>query len=136
MDLENEFFDSKNISYILQFIDRARFVGSSLSNLGNNVSEEIHEIKCKYRHDNKKCENYGIKFKIWDCFLRYTNFKDDLIECKCLCYNESLMKNWRNHFLIDKNFVTATIISLFYCCKKVLILMNIWMIGKNSMKHH
>ena len=93
MDLENEFFDSKNISYILQFIDRARFVGSSLSNLGNNVSEEIHEIKCKYRHDNKKCENYGIKFKIWDCFLRYTNFKDDLIECKCLCYNESLMKN-------------------------------------------
>ena len=28
------------------------------------------------------------------------------------------------------------IISLFYCCKKVFILMNIWMIGENSMKHH
>ena len=25
-------------------------------------------------------------------------------------------------------------ISLFYCCKKVFSLMNIWMIGKNSMK--
>ena len=31
----------KNISYILQFIGRARFVGSSLSNLGNNISEFI-----------------------------------------------------------------------------------------------
>ena len=29
-----------------------------------------------------------------------------------------------------------TIISLFYCCEKGFILMNIWMIGKNSMKHH
>ena len=37
----------KNISYILQFIGRARFVGSSLSNLGNNISEEIHKIKRK-----------------------------------------------------------------------------------------
>ena len=25
-------------------------------------------------------------------------------------------------------------ISLFYCCKKVFILINLWMIGKNSMK--
>ena len=24
----------------------------------------------------------------------------------------------------------------FYCWEKVFILMNIWMIGKNSMKHH
>ena len=27
-----------------------------------------------------------------------------------------------------------TIISLFYCCEKVFILMNIWRIGKTSMK--
>ena len=27
-------------------------------------------------------------------------------------------------------------IKLFYCCEKVFILMDIWMIGKNSMKHH
>ena len=27
-------------------------------------------------------------------------------------------------------------IILFYFCEKVFILMNIWMIGKNSMKHH
>ena len=29
-----------------------------------------------------------------------------------------------------------TIISLFYCCKKVFILMSIWLIGKNSIGHH
>ena len=27
-------------------------------------------------------------------------------------------------------------ISLFYYCEKVCILMNMWMIGNNSMKHH
>ena len=27
-------------------------------------------------------------------------------------------------------------ISLFYCYEEVFTLMNIWMIGKNSMKHH
>ena len=27
-------------------------------------------------------------------------------------------------------------ISLFYCCEKVFILMNTWMIAENSMKRH
>ena len=27
-------------------------------------------------------------------------------------------------------------ISLFYYCKKVFFLMNIWIVGKNSMKHY
>ena len=54
---------SKNISYILQFIDSASFMASSLSNLVNNLSEEIHRIKCKYGHDDKKCEICGIKYK-------------------------------------------------------------------------
>ena len=51
---------TKNISYILQFIDSARFMASSLSNLVNNLSEGIHKIKCKYRHDDKKCETCRI----------------------------------------------------------------------------
>ena len=38
---------TKNISSILQFINSARFMASSLSNLANNLSEEIHRIKCK-----------------------------------------------------------------------------------------
>ena len=36
---------TQNICYILQFIDRARFMTSSLSNLVHNLSEEIHRIK-------------------------------------------------------------------------------------------
>ena len=73
---------TKNMSYILQFIDSARFMASSLSNLVNNLSEGIHRIKCKFEHDDKKCETCGIKYKYCDCFLEYTNFKDDLIEYK------------------------------------------------------
>ena len=60
---------TKNISYILQFIDSARFVASSLSNLVNNLSEGIRKIKCKYRQDDKKCETCRIKYKNCECFL-------------------------------------------------------------------
>ena len=55
-------------------------MASSLSNLVNNRSDEIHRIKCKYKLDDKKCETCGIKYKYYDCFLEYTNFKDNLIE--------------------------------------------------------
>ena len=34
----------------------ARFKGSPLSNLVNNLSEGIHKIKCKYGHDHKKLQ--------------------------------------------------------------------------------
>ena len=47
---------TKNISYILQFIDGVRVMVSSLLNLVNNRSERIHRIKCKYRHDEKNFE--------------------------------------------------------------------------------
>ena len=51
----------KEIAYILQFIDSARFMVSSLSNLVNNLSEKIHRIKYKYAHNDKKCEICKIK---------------------------------------------------------------------------
>ena len=88
---------TKNISYILQFVDSARLMGSSLSNLVKNLSKGIHRIKYKYGHDDKKCETYGIKYKYCDCFLEYTNFKDDLIEYKCLCCNINYQ-----HKLVEK----------------------------------
>ena len=31
----------------------------------------------------KRCETCGIKYKYCDCFMEYTNFKDDLTEYKC-----------------------------------------------------
>ena len=89
-------------------------MASSSSNLVNNLSEGLHRIKCKLGHDNKTCETCGIKYKYCDCFLEYTYFKDDLIECQ---------------IKLDKKL--KEIISLFYCWEKVFILMNIWMIGKN-----
>ena len=81
----------------------------------------------------------GIKYKYFDCFLEYKNFKDDVIGYKCLCCN----KNYQNKFheklkerhLINSNFITKTIISFFYCSEKVFSLMNIWIIGKNSVNH-
>ena len=62
-------------------------MASSLSNLVNNLSEGIHRIKCKFGHDHKNCQTCGTKYKYCDCFLEYTNFKDDLIEYKYLCCN-------------------------------------------------
>ena len=60
----------KNISYVLQFIDSAKFMVSSLSNLGNNRSEGILGIKCKYEHDDKKMWNLYC-----DCFLELQTLK-------------------------------------------------------------
>ena len=58
-----------NISYIPQFIDSSRFMASSLSTLANNLSEGIHKIKCKYWHNDKKCEICRIKYQVFDCSL-------------------------------------------------------------------
>ena len=44
-------------------------MASSLSNLVNNLSGGIHRIKCKFGHDDRKCETRGIKYKYWDCLL-------------------------------------------------------------------
>ena len=52
---------SKNGFYILKFIESTRFMASSLSNVVNNLSEEIHRIKCKYGHDDKSKLNISIE---------------------------------------------------------------------------
>ena len=85
---------TKNISYILQFIDSARFMANLLSNLVNNLSEGIHRIKCKLGHDDKKCETCTIKYKYCDYFLEYIYFKDDLIEYKCLYCDKSYQRKF------------------------------------------
>ena len=60
---------TKNVSYILEFINSARFMASSLSHLVHNLSEGIHKIECKYGHDDKKCETFRIKYKYCGFFL-------------------------------------------------------------------
>ena len=49
---------TNNISYILKFIDSARFMASSLSSL----IKCLIIVKCKYGHDNKKCETCKIRY--------------------------------------------------------------------------
>ena len=65
------------IYYILKFIDTAKFMASSLSNIFSNLSEGTHRIECKYGHDDKKIETCGTKYKYSNCFLKYMNFKND-----------------------------------------------------------
>ena len=45
---------------------------SSLLNLVYNLSEEIMKL---YWQDDKKCEDYGIKYKYYDCYLEYRNLR-------------------------------------------------------------
>ena len=52
------------VAYKIKFIDSARFMESSLSNLNNNLAEEILKMKCRDR----------------DCFLEYESIKDNLIK--------------------------------------------------------
>ena len=60
------------ISYKIKFIDSARFMATSLSNLVDNLTKGIHKITCK------------------DChyFLEYESVKDNLIKKKSLSCNK------------------------------------------------
>ena len=48
--------------------------------LTKNLSEIIHTIKCIFACHHKKCETCEISYKVCDCFLEHTKFKDSLIE--------------------------------------------------------
>ena len=83
------------ITYKIKFIDSARLMASSLSNLFDNFTEGIHKIKCK---------NCGF-------FLEYESVKDSLIKYKCLFCNkdysnkldEKLKKQFNNTFKFSDN---------------------------------
>ena len=64
-------------------------MASSLSNLVDNLSEGIHKIKCKYGHNDKKCETCRIKYMSIATVFLNTHFKYDLIKYKCLCSNKN-----------------------------------------------
>ena len=53
-------------------------MASTSSNLVSNLSEGLHKIKLE--NGDEKCKTCGIKYNYCDCFLEYTNFKDDLIK--------------------------------------------------------
>ena len=49
-------------------------MATSILNLVNNLAEGNHRIKCKYEHDNKKCETCGVKY-IASAFLNTKTLK-------------------------------------------------------------
>ena len=67
---------------------------SSLSILFNNLSGEIEKIKWKQRHDDKKCEAQAYRYKYCNSFLEYTDFKNDLIEYKCLRFSKNFQQKF------------------------------------------
>ena len=70
-------------------------MASSLSNIVSDLAEGI-------QMNDKKYENFGIKYIDYDCFLEYTNFEDNLIEYKCLCCNKNYQKKFDEN--LKKNF--------------------------------
>ena len=97
-------------------------MANSLSNLLNNLSEGIHRVKLKFGHDDRKCEACGIKYKYCHCFLEYMNFKDDLVEYKCLCCN----KNYQQKFdeILKERFFNTYKFSNHDNNKFILLLRN------------
>ena len=107
---------------------------TTLSNLINSLADRIHKIKCENEHDNKKSEMCGIKYKDCDSFFEYTNFKDNLIEYKCLCCNKNYQKkfgeNLKNRFFKTYKYSKHDV-NMFIL---LLTSTNISMIGKNLVK--
>ena len=97
-------------------------MSSTLSNSANNFSEGIHRIKCKFGHDASKCETFGIKYKYYNFFLEYINFKDELIEYKCLCCNKNYQHKF-NEKLKERSFNTYKY-SIHNNNKFILLLQN------------
>ena len=64
-------------------------MASSLSNLVHNLAKGIHNIKCKYGHDNEKCEECRIKYRDCEFCFKHTSIKEYLTEYKCLCCNKN-----------------------------------------------
>ena len=102
----------KTIFYRIKFVNSARFMASSLSNLIDNLTEGIHKIKRKH----------------YDCFLEYESFKDNLIKYKCLICNknysnkldEEFKKKFKNTFKFSNNDINKFILLLrkgVYPCK-------------------
>ena len=66
--------------------------------------KEFIKLKCKFEHNDKKCNTCRNKYKNYECFFEYTN--KNLIEYKCLCCNKDYQQKFdENIFLIHTNFL-------------------------------
>ena len=84
---------TKNITYILQFIDSTRFMASSLSSLVNNLSEEIHKIKCKYGIDDENVKLAELNINVVTVYLNTQMYSNANVYVVTKIINKSLMKS-------------------------------------------
>ena len=113
-----------NVSYKIKFIDSARFMASSLSNLVDNIAEGIHKIKCKvfvYFLEYEILNGNFIKYKCLSCDKDYSNKLD-----------EKLKKRFKNTFKFSDNDINKFILLL----RKGVYPVSTWMIGRSLMKQH
>ena len=89
------------ISYRIKLIDNARFMATSLSNLGDNLTEGIHKNKSKNFY----------------CFFEHESVKDNLIKYKSLTCNkdysrkivEEIKQRFKNTFTFPNNDINKFI---------------------------
>ena len=90
---------------------QCKIYGKLIINLANALTERIYKIKCKYGDHGKKCKTCETKYKDCECYLEYTNFKDNLIiKYKCFRCNKSYQKKFGvNLTLIWVGFLGVTV---------------------------
>ena len=59
-----------------------------------------------------------MKYKYRKCFLEYMNFKDDLIESKCLCCNSNYQQKLKERFFNTYKFFNHGTNKFIYGCEK------------------
>ena len=103
-------------------------MSSSLSKLVDNLSEGTHNNKCL---DCYSCLDY-IKIKneklLLKCFNCNTYYKKK--------FNKEIIKKIKNTYSFSHNDLNKFILLLRLMLRKAFILMNIWIVGKDLMRHH
>ena len=87
----------------------------------------------------KKSETCGIKCNYCDCFLEQINFKDDLIECKCLCCNNNYQQKFDEKLkecFFNRKFSNHDKNKFILLLQKSVYPYKYMDNGKNSMKHY
>ena len=120
--MKKDITNGKPITYKTKFIDSFRFISSKLSDLGDNLSEKIHSDNCT------DCKSY----------LDYMSVEDDQLifryfECK-KNYKKDFNKDLINRFANTYEFCNGEINKFVLLLRKVVYLMNTWIVGKDSMK--
>ena len=81
MTIKRKFDNSKSVTYKIKFIDSFRFMSSSLSSLVDNLSDGLHNDKCKD----------------FNSYLDYTTVEDNKLILKCF----ECKKNYKKDFNKD-----------------------------------